>query len=114
MGVARGFTKRTWLSGRTHWGGEDGVDFGHATVLVAPVIGHELAGQFFADGGPVAEAELREVGAGVKGFVAQLAFGLEFAEFGGAFVEEALVECAGAIDGELEFGLGFVAHGVGN
>ena len=29
-------------------------------------------------------------------------------------MEEALVECAGAIDGELEFGLGFVAHGVGD
>jgi hypothetical protein len=57
---------------------------------------------------------MREVGAGAEGFVAQLAFGLEFAKFGGAFVEETLVEGTGAIDGELEFGLGFVAHGVGD
>ena len=40
-------------------------------------------------------------------FVGELAFGLEFAEFGGRFVEEAVGLGAGAIDGFLDsFGIG--------
>jgi hypothetical protein len=46
----------------------------------------------FLDGAEIAEAELGDVGALGEIFVAVLAFGLEFAEFGGAFVEEAMGE----------------------
>ena len=99
-------------SGGTYRRGEEGVDFGHAFSFFALVVAQDLAGQVFVDEGPVAEAEVGDVGAGREGFVAQLALGLEFTEFGGAFVEETLAECAGAIDGELEFDLSFVAHGV--
>jgi hypothetical protein len=115
-----GVTKRPL--GRGGWGGEfrrvgggeHGVDDGLVLECRVAELADMLRVDVFLDGAEIADAELGGVGAFVEIFVAVLAFGLEFAEFGGAFVEEAMVEGAGAIDGELEFGLGFMAHGVGD
>jgi hypothetical protein len=61
------------------------------------------AGQGFMEGLEVGDAEVGDVGFLREEFVAELALGLEFAEFGGAFVEEAMGLGAGAVDGFLDF-----------
>jgi hypothetical protein len=104
------FTKRT---GRLNGSTEEGVDLGHGGEFLAAVIGAELLCEAFSDGAPIDEAMSGDVGAGVEGFVAVLPMGLEEPEFGGAFVKETMGLGAGAVDGELDFGLGFVLHGVG-
>jgi hypothetical protein len=66
----------------------------------------------FLNGVKVAEAEVRNVGAFAVVVVAVLTLGLEFAEFGGAFVEEAMSQGTGAVYGELKAGSGFFLHRV--
>jgi len=67
----------------------------------------------FEHGSEIAEAQMGDVTVGTEVVVAPEAFGLEFAEFGGAFVEQTVGEGTGAVDGELEFGGGVGLHGVG-
>jgi hypothetical protein len=50
----------------------------------------------------VGQAESGAVGIGVEGFVTVLAFGLEFAEFGGGLMKQAMSLGPGAIDGSLD------------
>lgn len=47
-----------------------------------------------------------------KSVAEEVAIGLEAAEFGGAFVKQAVRQGAGAVDGQLDFGGGFGLHGV--
>jgi hypothetical protein len=75
--------------------------------------GGDLPIETFLYGAVVTEAEGGEIGAGFESVVEEVAIGLEAAEFGGAFVKQAVRLGAGAVDGELEFGGGFGLHGVG-
>jgi hypothetical protein len=80
--------------------------------LVPTQSGGDFLVDAFSDGSEVAEAEIGEVGARWEVFVAEVALGLELAEFGGAFVQEAVGLSAGPVDGVLEFGGGLVLHRV--
>ena len=52
---------------------------------------------------PVGDADVGDVGVCVEEFLGIVTVGLEAAEFGGAFVEEAVGLSAGAIEGALDF-----------
>ena len=92
---------------------EDLVQSVDLVEFVLAEAGGDLLVDTFADGTEVAEAEVGDVGAGFEVFVAEVTFGLELAEFGGAFVEQTMGLGAGAVDGSLEFGRGFILHRVG-
>ena len=66
--------------------------------------GDDLLVEAFSEGADIAEAEVGCVCAGVEEFAAEVALGLEGAEFGGAFVEQAVRKGTRAINGELDFG----------
>ena len=103
------FTKRTRLADRP---AEEGVNVGHACDFFALVIGAEFLVETISDVAPVFETVSGDVNAGIEGFVAVRTTGLEAAEFGGAFVKEAMDLGAGAVHGYLDFGLCFKLHGV--
>jgi hypothetical protein len=95
-----------------------GGDFGHFVILFGFIemafaeTGGYLAIETFLYGAVVGEAEGGEIDAGFDSLVEEVALGLEAAEFGGAFVKQAVRLGAGAVDGELEFGGGRGLHGV--
>jgi len=114
-GRLRASTKRTrgfvgWERPGRIRGGEHGVDGGIVGEFLFAKFGYSLLVYVFLNYVNVAQAEHGDVGAFIEPGVAVLALGLELAEFGGAFVEEAVREGAGAIDGELEFCGGFLVH----
>ena len=81
-------------------------------MLFGAGYGGNLRSDTVADLFEIAEAEVRNVGASVVRFVAVDTLGLELAQFGGAFVEDAMGLSAGAIYGQLDFGRGFQLHGI--
>ena len=116
------FTKRSrffgggWFRLRVfhfgEWGvvpGDEGFDFQHGGAGIL----HFVVGDVFADGADFGEAEFAGVVARDEVVDAELAFGLEAAEFGHGEAELAAGLGAGAVEGELgvEVG-GFGAHGV--
>jgi hypothetical protein len=114
--VRSAITKRTLGCGggefRRVGGCEHGVDNGLVLEFLVAELADMLRVDVFLDGAKIADAELGGVGAFVEIFVAVLALGLEFAEFGGAFVEQAVGECSCTVDGELEAGGCFLLHRV--
>ena len=94
-----GFTKRTL-----------GFGSGFRLLCFGGLVCGVVSGQGFVEGLEVGDAEVGDVGFLREEFVAELALGLEFAEFGGAFVEEAVGLGSGAVDRFLDF-FGVGAHG---
>ena len=76
---------------------------GHAFVFFAIEISAAFLFECLADLLPVGDADIGGVGSGEEEFLSVVAFGLEAAEFGGAFVEQAMGLGAGAVDGALDF-----------
>jgi hypothetical protein len=86
----------------------DGCDLGSPKLQLCPLF------HGFIDGAPVRDAEMVTGEFSFEILKAQVTLGLEPAQFGDAPVEEAVALRAGAVDGELDRGGGFVLHGVGD
>ena len=92
-------------------------DFAELIDFIEPVAAEVVGGlamSGLADGADVTDTKTGKIDAVLEEFAAEVAFGLEFAEFGGGAMQEAVGLGAGAVDGVLNLRLRFVLHRIGH